>query len=256
MKSLIVFAIICISLNSQAQVTIYDEESNNTETSNTPYKKSSSNYYKLKIDFEDALAVGTGMIYGEKSFSDKLGLEVGVGITYISLVNYYAFSLPNSGSSASSSIYSMFLGEAESTNINGVSINDVTYPDVSMMKFKPGFAISVFPKLYLEDDPTEGFFFGVQAQFKNYNFSTPSGNNSSLMLSQSLNKLNLSLNIGNGINFSDHFMTETFMGLGVSLSSDVRNAYNRISGGYQDVKVTYSPTRLHYQVGARLSYIF
>lgn len=246
----ILIGLLLINSNLISQVTVYDKQE---ETIDNKVNYTNNSYYKLKVDLEDALVVGTGMVYGEKSFTDNIGLEVGVGITYISLMNYYMFSLNKQSTQSSASI---FFGQPESTNIPGVNVTSVSYPSVESIKYKPGFAISVSPKIYLEDDPTEGFFLGIQAAFKNYNFQTPSGENSSQMINQSFNKFNLSFNVGNTLSFSDHFITETFMGIGVSFVNDVRNAYYNNGTSYRDVKVTFSPTRFHYQVGARLCYVF
>jgi hypothetical protein len=256
MKYLFSLSFVFISIFLSAQVTIYDKNNEETKESSS-YQKKSSSTYKLKVDLEDALAIGTGMIYGEKSFTDKFGLEVGVGITYISFVNAYMYTLSGKNVGQSSS-YSIFLGEAESTNKAGVGVDDVFFPATGKIKYKPGFAISVSPKLYLEDDPTEGYFIGVQAQFKNYNFETPTALDVTKYNSQSFNKFNLSFNFGNTVNFSDNFVMETYMGIGVAIVNDVRNAYYNPGSGssYNDIKVTFSPTRLHYQTGLRMCYVF
>lgn len=239
--------------STQSQVTVYDQ--NEKEEPTNLKSNSKSKYYKLKVDLEDALAVGTGMIYAEKNFTDNLGLEVGIGITYISLVNVYTYSLQSSNSSNGSSPYSVFFGDPISSNVAGADLSRVYFPTNEFYRFKPGFAISAFPKVYLEDDPTEGYFIGIQAQFKNYNMETTTGVNKPY-ISQSLNKFNLSFNVGNTLNLSDNFITETYMGLGVAFVSDVRNGSYNDAGTYKDIKVTFTPTRFHYQVGARLCYVF
>ena len=70
-------------------------------------------------------------------------------------------------------------------------------------------------------------------------------------------KLNVSLNFGSTYELSDNVSFETFFGVGVSFISDVRNGYYRdINGDNQDVRVTFTPTRMHFQSGARITYSF
>lgn len=253
---LVLLSFLTLTTNLFCQVTIHEkheEESSGTEVST--YKSSSSSTFKLKLDFEESILVGSGMLFAEKSFSDLFGIEVGAGITYYSIINYSMFQSGTFGSGSNSSSVGFFFGSPKETNVAGIAPEDVTLFKSSDISAKPGFAISVCPKIYLEEDPTEGYYFGLNAVFKNYNFETPSVESSN-MISQSFNKFNLSAIVGNAWNLSDHFILENHMGVGVSFVDDARNGSYYDGSRARDIKVTFSPTRFHYQVGSRLTFVF
>lgn len=256
MKFITLFILAAFCLDVTGQVTVYDKDNPSANETIPNGKKSwsgNSSVFKVKLDLEEALLNGSAAVYVEKNFSDLFGLEFGAGITYMSLINYYMYDVSSRGSSKS--MPSVFFGKAESTSISGISPNDVSMIPSENLQYKPGFMVSVFPKIYLEEDPTDGYFIGLNAVYKNFNFSTPSVENTS-QISQSFNKLNLSVNIGNCIEVSDRFVIETFTGLGVSFVSDLRNGSYYDGMRQRDIKVKYSPVRMHLQFGSRFCFIF
>ena len=110
------------------------------------------------------------------------------------------------------------------------------------------------PKIYLEEDPIEGLFLGVQLMYKNFNFETPSIDPNKT-LTQSLNRFNLTGVIGNTVEVSDLFQMEGLLGLGIAFVDDKRHmVYRDVNGVERNGTVTYSPTRFQVMVGTRFTF--
>lgn len=242
-QTIALFVLIFLVKSATSQVRIY--EGSNEEKDNS--SSSGLSVLKFKTDVYEAALSGTAMFYVEKNFNDMFGIEIGAGITYLSYWNYILM-----GSSGSSSNGPGF-GAGKPSGTTPANISGYQMPDIDDYNYKIGLAFSAFPKYYIEEDPTEGFFLGPQIAYKTFNFETPNGTNTGF-LPQSLNKLNFSANIGYTWPISDNIHFESISGIGLSIVSDKRNMsyYDGISKVF-DGKVDYSGTRFHFVSGIRFT---
>jgi hypothetical protein len=250
------------SISLWSQVTIYNQSGSTDSviaSKDQPKYERKKTAHKsiilLKTDAYEALFTGTAMLFVEKTFTDNFGVEVGAGITYGSTVNKVTmFKSIEKGSSLGT-----FIGAPVSSNPTQASDQTLRQFEEDYVKTGMGYAFSVTPKFYLEDDPVDGPYISLQAMYKNYKFTTPSAFDPySPGLAQSLDRLNLTVNWGYNYEFSDHIAVESFFGTGVSFVKDVRNQYfyDFTLSKNIDTKVTYTPLRVHFVMGGRIVFYF
>ena len=259
-KALVFFVFGSISLWSQ--VTIYNQSGSTDsviDSKDQPKyerkKTAHSSTILFKADFFEPLITGTAMIFAEKTLTDNFGIEIGAGITYGSTINKMTmFKSIEKGSSLGT-----FIGAPISSNPAQTSDQTLSQFDEDYVKTGMGYAFSVTPKFYLEDDPVDGPYISLQAMYKNYKFTTPSAFDPySPSLAQSLDRLNLTINWGYNYEINDFFAIESYSGMGVSFVKDVRNQYfyDFVTSRNVDTKVTYTPVRVHFVLGGRFVFYF
>jgi hypothetical protein len=259
-KTLVLFVFGVVSLSSQ--VTIYKQsgsiDSVYDSKDQPKYERQKTTHKStilLKTDAYEALFTGTAMLFAEKTLTDNFGIEIGAGITYGSTVNKVTmFKSIEKGSSLGT-----FIGAPVSSNPAQTSDQTLRQFEEDYVKTGMGYAFSVTPKFYLEDDPVDGPYISLQAMYKNYKFTTPLAFDPyAPSIAQSLARLNLTVNWGYNYEFSDHIAVESFFGTGVSFVKDIRNQYyyDFTLSKNIDTKVTYTPMRVHFVMGGRIVFYF
>lgn len=218
-------------LSAQSQVVIYDKA-----TKSAPVKSVSTDYLRIKVDLWEPFICGTLKAYVEKNITDHFSIEVGAGMTHFSVLNLANLSNENG----------IFV-KAISTN----GSTSVDYPRTyksTGYTYKPGYAVSIFPRYYI-DDNDDGSFIGIEAEYKRYNLGAPStiGNGTR---SQHLSFMNFSLNYG-GANLNDNDThTDYLIGIGMSMVDDVR-----FTTADETSTVTYTALRPLINFGIRWSFL-
>lgn len=219
-----------IYISSKAQVVIYDSTNNVESTTN-------ADYFRIKIDLWEPFVVGTLKIYVEKNLNDNFSLEAGAGMTHLSLMNLVHLEKNTNN----------FIVKPNSINGNN-NISSYYYIQSTDYKFKPGFAFSIFPKYYF-DDNDNGSYIGIEGEYKLYRFGVNSTNGAPDR-SQHLGLINLSINYG-GVNLNDNEThTDYQIGVGFTLADDVRyTTYDENS------TVTFNKLRPLLKIGIRWSFL-
>jgi hypothetical protein len=216
----------------------------------------STKYWKFKADLGEPILNGTFMLFAERTFSDYFGLEVGLGLTYTNIwYNTMAKETVSGFGSGGTTERNFAFTKIISTN--PADAGQLMFVDPDDYAYGLGYAISIFPKIYVEGEVLEGWYVGPQFMFKNYNIEAPSLMNGK-MLQQKYSRFNITGNFGKSHYISDLFQFEYFLGIGISFVDDQRifKSLNNSSLTFSDGIATFTKTRMHGSFGIRSTFCF
>lgn len=248
-RFILILILLSIAVLGDAQVKIFTPTDSNIRSSSDRTSYNREGYgWRVKLDLFESLLTGTGMVLVEKPLNDFFGIEVGAGITYFSIIQSYKENSTNGSGSLKPDIASIEPAIAQNFNY--------TMSEFKNYKSKIGFAASVSPRIYIDNDPDDGYFIGMLLQYKNFNYETIGA--SGKYIPQQQNLLNLGFMSGGVYEINDQLLLDGYTAIGITMADDKRNIIYDISGGSikADGKAIMAKERLFLGIGLRLIYTF
>lgn len=244
MKTHVIFFLLNLwSLSLIAQETEYHSLGKPLKKQNQTSNYSDNNL-SLKVDLWDIL-LGNYGLFIEKNVNQKFGIEVGAGLTKSTQINnFFMFETGTQGPFGVKPI-----------SASNPLILDYYNPEFSVareldIESKTGYFLTLFPKYYFDDDPNSGYILGVKVIYQNYKFNSE--------YVSSISRFSVTGNFGHKYDFGDsRFILENTMGLGLAFVNDKRNVVVRDNSNNEiGGQVRFSPSRIHLNIGVKMSYNF
>ncbi len=257
MKKLFVLVFSILSLQFSNSSLAQSKKNLRDSTTVIIFNQSSSEKKKHKKSGEDNIikiaplgfVSGTFPVLYERSLTEYLGLQVGIGLTN---KNYFRTATTQ---------------DADNIKYTYPAPYENTYDDVSehIYKFnyrqvKMGYMLSVQPRLYFESDGLEGSFLGLSLDYYRYNFQIPGivadGINSykqtGSMKDENENIQDFMVHFGNQA-LNDKISIEWTTALGIRNVSG--NKYFATQSGFEGIS-TYKQTVFNFNIGFKVGYHF
>ncbi|HMT54964.1 MAG TPA: hypothetical protein PKC06_17050 [Saprospiraceae bacterium] len=169
---------------------------------------------------------GKGIIEVEREVTDYMSIQVGLGLTFKSLLN---ISLVNVLNDDSEEFHESTLWEYDITD---------DFNDFTIRKVKPGFVFSISPRFFYESDGFEGSYIAPVFRYSTYNYSVkpileiPGEiiREASYSTDESVKNIDLLVHYGTQVLYPK-LTTEYFIGLGARLETANRQDLGIDSSG-------------------------
>jgi hypothetical protein len=197
-------------------------------------------------------------VYYERRIADFFTIQAGVGVTtrnYIRGLLYNALDQDN----ASNQNIKYTWNTSTSGEIYGAE--DGLY-DYEYRKTKPGYYVSLQPRIYIESDAPEGYFFGISLDHYQYNFQSQglSGNGSNTRGNKTIDeyeKMNDIMVIFGGQSLFDRITLEYTSGIGVRKIKGEKYAVAMDGNGkYVEGMANYKKTTLNLEATIKIGFHF